>query len=415
MSSSTPPTPPPMPLRPGLRSEWMLDERYTFLNHGSFGAMPRVVFEEQERWRRRIEAEPIELLGRRGHQLIAEAKRPVVQWLGMREEDFGFVTNATEGINAVLCSLDLKPGDELLTTTHVYNAVRQSMKHIAQSAGGAYREVDLPLPVDGVDPNGAAAPDGIAEPIVAAVLGALTPSTRLLVIDHITSPTALLLPVQRITAACAARGVPVLVDGAHAPGTIAGLNVPAMGAAYYAGNLHKWACCPKGSAFLWARPDLQSRIHPLAVSHHYGEGFAREFGWQGTRDISAWLTVPAAIAFMEELGWDRVIEHNHALAVYAQRLLCEIWNVSPLSPLDGRMLGSMATVPLPGRLAQLSGEQVVRLQQRLYDTYRIEVPIVQWAGRCFVRPCCQVYNEAHDYRRLADVVREVVNEAGDTL
>src|SRR5258706_5541359 len=302
-------TQPPSPLRPGLRAQWLLDDRTTFLNHGSFGAMPRCVFDEQNRWRQRIEAEPVELLGRGAPELIAAAKQPIGQWLGMRNEDFGFVTNATEGINAVLHSLELHAGDELLTTTHVYNAVRQSMRHIANLAASSYREIDLPLSV--LSP---------AE-ITRVIVNALSARTRLVVIDHVTSPTSLIFPVEQIVAACAQRGVDVLIDGAHAPGMLP-LNVAQIGAAYYAGNLHKWTCGPKGSGFLWARPDRQARVHPVAVSHLFGQGFAREFSWQGARGLSTWLAVPRALEFMAELGWERVRSPNHAKANWVQQMLC---------------------------------------------------------------------------------------------
>ncbi len=294
---------PPVPLRAGLQPQWLLDDRIAFLNHGSFGAVPRCVLEEQTEWRRRIEAEPVEILARQLPELLAKARRPIGAWLGMEDSDFGFVTNATEGINAVLRSLELHEGDELLTTTHVYNAVRQAMRFVAGRAGASYRELDIPLPVN--------EPGEIRD----AVLAALTPRTRLLVIDHITSPTALVFPIDPIVAACAERGVEVLIDGAHGPGMVP-LNVAAIGAAYYAGNLHKWACGPKGSAFLWVRRDRQKATHPLVVSHFLDEGFTREFNWQGTRDVSAWLSVPRALEFFADLGWDRVMDHNQQLAVW---------------------------------------------------------------------------------------------------
>jgi isopenicillin-N epimerase len=382
---------PPMPLRPGLRSEWLLDERIAFLNHGSFGAVPRVVFDEQTAWRLRIEAEPIEYLGRRAQELVAAAKQPLGEWLGMAGEDFGLVTNATEGINAVLQSLDLRAGDELLSATHVYNAVRQSMRVIADRRGATCREIALPVPL------------ASAEQILERVVGGLSPRTRLLLIDHATSPTALVFPVQAIAAACADRGVDVLVDGAHAPGMLP-LNVPGVGAAYYTGNLHKWPCAPKGCAFLWVRPDRQAGIHPLAVSHHRGEGLAREFAWQGTRDFSAWLAMPRALAFMSDLGWDRVREHNHAMAVWFQQMLCRRWDVQAISPPDGSMIGSMAAIPLPAPLDRLTVPQAAALQQRLYRDLRIEAPIMLWNERAFVRPCCQVYNTAAEYERLGDAV-----------
>ena len=400
MTSVNPPRPPqpPAPLREGLKGEWHLDARITFLNHGSFGAVPRRVLEEQAEWRRRIEAEPIELLARRGLELLAVAKRAVGGWLGMREADFGFVTNATEGVNAVLRSLDLKPGDELLTTSHVYHAVRQAMRYVAGRTGASCREVEVPVPV--------ASPGQVAE----AVLSAVTPSTRLVILDHVTSPTALIFPVEPVSAACAERGIDVLVDGAHAPGMLP-LDVQKVGAAYYTGNLHKWACAPKGSGFLWARPDRQADIHPLVISHPFGEGLAPEFAWQGTRDYSAWLSIPAALEFMADLGWERVRTYNHALAVWANRLLCDRWGVEPLSPADGSMLGSMCTLPLPPALGTITEGQSRRLQQRLYSEYHIEAPLMLWGGRALIRPCAEVYNTPEEYERLAEAVEALSRQA----
>lgn len=382
---------PPPPLRENARSDWLLDPRIAFLNHGSFGAVPRVVFEEHNLWRQRIESEPVEILARRMPDLIADVKAKLGSWLGMSGEDFGFVTNATEGINAVLRSLEFQIGDELLTTTHVYNAVRQAMRYVAGKSGATYREIDVPLPVE--------SDDQIAE----AILNSISAKTRLLVIDHITSPTALIFPIERIIAGCAARDVDVLIDGAHAPGMVP-LDVSRLGAAYYAGNLHKWACAPKGSAFLWVRPDRQSRIHPLVISHFFETGFSKEFAWQGTRDFGAWLAIPRAIAFLADLGFERLMAHNHALAVWAGAMLCQSWRVEPISPADGRMLGSMVAVPLPAPLDRLDESQAKALWQRLYAEHQIEAPVMRWAGRAFLRPCCQVYNTPADYRRLSEAV-----------
>ena len=334
------------------------------------------------------------MLSRRGRELLTAAKREVGTWLGMREHDFGFVTNATEGINTVLRSLSFKPGDELLTTSHVYNAVRQAMKYVASRSGATYREIDVPLPIRS------------PQQIVQTVLDAISAQTRLLVIDHVTSPTALVFPANQIAEACAARGVDVLIDGAHAPGMLP-LDVPSMNAAYYAGNLHKWACAPKGTGFLWVRPDKQRDIHPLVISHHLGEGFDAEFSWQGTRDLATWLAVPCALRFMSELGWDRVMAHNHAMAAWAQMFLCDRWGVEPISPADGSMLGSMATVRLPGRLREMADEQAKSLQPRLYAEHRVEAPFMVWGGQAFVRPCCQVYNVPDDFHRLAEAILEL--------
>lgn len=381
----------PAPLRAGIAGEWMLEPGVAFLNHGSFGAVPRAVFDAQTEWRRRIEASPVELLGRRCAALLGEAKAAIGGLLRMRPDDFGLVTNATEGINAVVRSMNLRPGEELVATAHVYNAVRQSMRYAAARAGAAYREIDVSLPIR--------SGDDIAQTVLAGLSG----RTRLLVVDHVTSPTGLVFPVGEIAAGCAAKGVDVLIDGAHAPGMF-DLDVPAIGAAYYAGNLHKWCCAPKGCGFLWVRPDRQGAVHPAVISHHLGEGFAREFDWQGTRDITASLTAPAAIEFMERLGWDAVRAHNRALAAWAHRLLCARFEVEPISPPDGSLLGSMATVRLPAAFQSMTEPLGEALQQRMYTEHRIEVPIIRWEDGWFLRVSCQAYNTAAEYQRLADAV-----------
>ena len=385
---------PPEPLRRNLKSEWLLSDKITFLNHGSFGALPKCVFDEQTEWRRRIEHDPVEIISRRRLALQDQSKNAIGSWLNMRPDDFGFVVNATDGINAVLRSLRFRPGDELLTTAHVYNAVRKAMRFVAEQSDATYREIDVPLPV--------ASPEQVLD----CVTRGLTQKARLLVIDHVTSPTALVFPVKEITSECTRRGIEVLTDGAHAPGMLP-LDVPSIGATYYTGNLHKWAAAPKGTGFLWVHPKRQSDIHPLIVSHHYGEGFLPEFGWQGTRDLAAWLSAPRGLKFMAELGWERIMQHNHQMATWVQQMLCQRWGVEPISPLDGRMLGSMATVRLPGRLSSMTEPEVMSLQQRLHTDFKLEVPIMQWGGQCLVRPCCQVYNTPDEFERLADVVSKL--------
>ena len=380
----------------------MLRPDITFLNHGSFGAVPRKVFEAQTQWRERIEAEPVELLGRRGVELLDAAKQPLAQLLRMSIDDFGLVTNATEGINAVLRALPRERDgrDELLTTTHVYNAVRKAMQFVDERDGMTYREIDVPLPVS--------SPDDIAS----YVIGGLSERTRLLVIDHVTSPTALIFPVKQIATECARRGIDVLIDGAHAPGML-DLDVPGIGAAYYAGNLHKWCCAPKGSGFLWVRRDRQKDVHPLIISHHLGEGFKAEFGWQGTRDVSAWLTIPAALQSMNELGWKTVRSHNHALATWANAMLASRLKLPNLSPLDGSLLGSMASFPLPPPLHTMSESQIAQVQQRSYDEYRVEMPLMLWQRRYYFRVSCQVYTTAQDLLRAAEVVEKLASRTTD--
>lgn len=379
----------------------MLRPDITFLNHGSFGAVPRKVFEAQAQWRQRIEAEPVELLSpaRQGAELLDAAKRPVAQLLRMPPDDFGLVTNATEGINAVLRALPRDrqdQRDELLTTTHVYNAVRKAMQFVADRDGWTYREIDVPLPVSSADD------------IADRVIDSLSDRTRLLVIDHVTSPTALIFPVKQITAECARRGIDVLIDGAHAPGML-DLDVPSIGATYYAGNLHKWCCAPKGSGFLWVRRDRQKEVHPLIVSHHLGEGFKAEFGWQGTRDVSAWLTIPTALQFMSELGWETVRSHNHVLATWAHMMLVSRLKLVNLSPLDGNLLGSMASFPLPPPLHTMNEAQITQMQRRLYDQYRLEMPLMLWQGKYYFRISCPAYAKPQDLIRAAEVVEQIAS------
>jgi isopenicillin-N epimerase len=379
----------------GLLSHWELDPSVVFLNHGCFGAAPRAVLESQAAWQRRIEARPIELLERRRAELLAGAKKAVGGFLGARPQDFGFVTNATGGANAVLRSLRFAPDDELVTTNHVYNAIRQTMRYVAEQAGARYIEVPIPLPVSSGDD------------VVHAIAAALGDRTRLLVVDHITSPTAVVFPIERILAICARRGIDVLIDGAHTPGMIE-VNLEGLGAAYFTGNLHKWACAPKGAAFLWVRPDKQPGIHPTTISHFLDEGLASEFAWQGTRDITAWLCAAEAIEFMERsFGWQRVRRHNHELAVWVQSLLCRRWEVEPSTPQDGSMLGSMATVPLPPQARQ-AFESVEALHAQLWERHRIEVAAIDWGDRWWIRPSCQVYNTPDQYERLADAVTELI-------
>jgi isopenicillin-N epimerase len=383
-------------------SHFLLDPAIDFLNHGSFGARPIAVLEAQTRRRAEFEARPIEWLApeRRGTAMLARARNAVAPFIGAKADNFAFVTNATAGINAVLRSRRFEEGDELLTTTHVYNAVRQTMKHLAERSGATYGEIDIPLPLSGDDE------------ILRVIEHALTPRTRLLCIDHITSPTAVIFPVKRIVKACADRGVDVLIDGAHAPGMLA-LNIEAIGAAYYAGNLHKWACAPIGAGFLWVRPDRQPGIHPPVISHFLDQGFQQEFGWQATRDVTPWLCVEDALTWMGRLGWDRIMQHNHQMAVWMQAMLCERWTVRSATPLDGRMLGSMATVPLPGQeTLRKRFETFKHVAAALFERDRIEVPIIEWGAspsRWWTRPCCQIYNRPEQYVHLADAVLRLVS------
>ncbi len=268
---------------------WPLDPRIDFLNHGSYGAAPRVVLEAQQTWRLQLEHEPVRFMVEQLEPALDAARAAVGAFVGAAPDDLAFITNATTGVNTVLRSLRFETGDELLTTDHAYNAVGNAMEYVAARDGARVVVAAVPFPLE--------SPDAV----VSAVMGAVTPRTRLAVLDHVSSATALILPVAELVAALAERGVDTLVDGAHAPGMVE-LDVAGMNAAYYTGNLHKWVCAPKGAAFLWVRPDRQERIRPLVISHGANSPradrsrFRLEFDWLGTGDPSAWLAVPDAIA-----------------------------------------------------------------------------------------------------------------------
>ncbi len=383
---------PPPPFGPEIRSQFALDPKLTFLNHGSFGALPLVVRQAQESWRLRIESNPIEWIGRRNIESLAAVKKPLARFVGCQPNDLGFVTNATEGVNAVLRSLRFEVGDELLTCDHVYNAVRQAMKFRAQETGARVVEVPIALPVRDQDHA------------MNCILNAITPRTRLIVIDHITSPTALRFDVRKIIDAVKGTRAQVLVDGAHAPGAL-DLSLDALGADFYSANLHKWTMAPRGSAFVWVAPQFQKDIHPCVISHEFANGFAAEFDWQGTRDLSAWNSISAALSWFEDLGADRVLLHNHQLAAWAHQLLCAELSCEPISPLDGSMLSCMASVRLPNALRS-KFEKPEAFQKQLLDVDQIEIPVFDWNQQWLLRLSAAIHNEPAQYERLVVALKK---------
>ena len=374
------------------RALWGLDDELVFLNHGSFGAVPLAMLERAAQVRRAIERNPVEAIWRAGMvELRASAER-VAAFLGSDPERTGFVTNATAGLNAVLASLALEPGDELLHLDQGYNAIWQTLRVLARRRGVAIRKLELPLPVR--------AP----AQITAAVLAAIGPATRVLVIDQITSPTALVLPVADIVAGAEARGVLVVIDGAHAPGMLERPAAEAPRAAAWTGNLHKWPCALRGCAALTVREDLADTVHAPIISHNLDMGLAAELDWQGTIDPTPWLLAGESIAFMDRLGgWPAVRAHNHDLATRMHAMLCARLELEPLSPLDGSMLGSMASMRVPEALQPREGDGGAEaLQARLLAEHRVEIPMWDFAGVRYTRISCHVYNEDADYARLAE-------------
>jgi isopenicillin-N epimerase len=394
----------------GLAGLWALDPKVVFLNHGSFGACPHEVLAHQAALRSEMEAEPVRFLSREIDERLDAARAALAAFLGADADDLAFVTNATSGVNAVVRSLAFAAGDELLTTDHAYNACRNALDFAAARSGARVVVAAVPFPV--------ASP----EPVLEAVLARVTPRTRLALLDHVTSPTGLVLPIERLIAALAARDVDVLVDGAHAPGMVP-LNLATLGATYYAGNCHKWLCAPKGSAFLWVRRDRQADVRPLTISHGANmprpgrSRFRVEFDWTGTSDPTAWLTVPRAIAYVGALlpgGWPAVMARNRALALQARRRLCAAAGTPPPCPDD--MIGSLAGVILPdGPPAEIGWRRPDPLQRRLFEAWGIEVPVMSWPAppRRLVRVSAQLYNTDEDVARLADALaKELAAERG---
>jgi len=389
---------------------WPLDRGVAFLNHGSYGACPSEVLRHQAALRAEMEAEPVRFLGRELEGRLDAAREALAAFVGADPDDLAFITNATGGVNAVLRSLAFSQGDEVLTTDHCYAACRNTLDYVAGRSGVKVNVAGVPFP--------GASPDAVVD----AVLAKVTPRTRLALLDHITSPTGIILPIERLVAELARRGVETLVDGAHAPGMIP-LDLRALGAAYYSGNCHKWLCAPKGSAFLWVRRDRQGDVRPLTISHGANmpkpgrSRFRVEFDWTGTSDPTAWMTVPKAIAYVGALlpgGWPAVMARNRALALEARRRLCAAAGTPPPCPDD--MVGSLASVVLPdGRPAEIGWRRPDPLQRRLFEAWGIEVPVMSWPAppRRLLRVSAQLYNSGEQFARLADALgKELAAERG---
>jgi isopenicillin-N epimerase len=385
---------------------WLLDPSIAFLNHGSFGSCPRPVLEFQQEIRQRMERQPIQFFVRDLEALLDEAREALAQFIGAHSDNLVFVPNATAGVNTVLRSLDFERGDQVLVTDHEYNACRNALDVMAERRGVEVVAIRIPFPLaseaEAIDP----------------ILSAVTPRTRLLLIDHITSQTGLILPIEKIVRELGQRGVDTLVDGAHAPGMIP-LNLERLNAAYYTGNCHKWICAPKGAGFLYLRPDRQKLIRPLSISH--GANSQRtdrarhliEFGWTGTWDPSAYLSVPEAIRQMGLLagGWAELMQRNRALAVGAREILCAALGLA--SPCPDSMIGALAAIPLPdGESTEppKSPLYLDPLQEELLGKHRIEVPVIPWPRppRRVLRISAQVYNSREQYEALACALKEVL-------
>jgi len=380
-----------------LKELFLLDPKVIFLNHGSFGATPKPVFTAYQEWQLRLEHQPVLFLGRELDGLLKESRQVLGEYLNADVDDVVYIPNATYGVNIVARSLALQPEDEVLTTDHEYGACDYTWEFVCKKTGANYIHQPIPLPVRS------------EEEIVEQIWQGVTPRTKVIYLSHITSPTALRLPVERICQRARQAGILTLVDGAHAPGQIP-LDMEAVGADFYTGNCHKWLLSPKGAAFLYARREVQPLVEPLVVSWGYhattettcGSQFIDYLQWTGTKDPAAALSVPTAILFMRDHNWDEVRRECHALMRQAVERICALTDLPPLYPLDSDFYSQMAIAPLP-----LSAD-LTSLKARLYDEYQVEVPLIQWQDRKFVRISIQGYNTPSDVDALLEALGELL-------
>lgn len=373
-----------------VREQYLLDPDIIFLNHGSFGACPAVVFEQYQQWQRELERQPVEFLGRRYDVLLREARDTLADFVGTAGDNLIFVPNATAGLNTVARSLQLNPGDEILTTTHEYGALNHMWQYISQQTGAKVIQCELPLPVADTDE------------LIEVIWSGITDRTRILFLSHITSSTALILPVRKLCKRARAAGILTVIDGAHVPGHLP-LDLDTLGADFYSGNCHKWLSAPKGSAFLYAHPDHHALLDPLTISWGWdGNTLFERTRWQGTRDIAAYLSVPDAIRFQQQHHWRQLAIACHNLAVDTMHHICEITKLAPLA--KPRFFGQMVAVPLP----PMTTNNAAVLKARLYDDYRIEIPLTTLNDQHFIRVSLAAYNQQADVDALISALRDLL-------
>ena len=376
-----------------LKECFLLDPTVVFLNHGSYGATPKPVFDAYQNWQRRLEHQPVLFLGRELPELMRASRMALGEYLHADADDLVYIPNATHGVNIVAHSLRLKPGDEILTTDHEYGACDYTWEFNCQKTGALYIHQPIPLPVRAEDE------------IVEQFWRGVTARTQVIYLSHITSPTALRLPVEKICRRAREQGILTVVDTAHAPGQIP-VDLQALGADIAFGNCHKWMLAPKGAAVLYVQREIQDLIQPLVVSWGThptpdiatGSRLIDILQWTGTKDPTAALAVPAAIQFMQEHDWETVRAHCHTLLRQAIERICGLTGLEPPYPLESAFYSQMGIAPLPP-------SDLAVLKSRLYDEYRIEVPLIQWQERQFVRISVQGYNTWQDLDALIEALK----------
>lgn len=378
-----------------FKSQFLLDPEITYLNHGSFGACPKPVFEIYQKWQRELERQPVEFLGRRIKDLLFESRQRLGEYLGVDAQSLVYYPNPTTAINMVARCLSLEPGDEILTTNHEYGAMDRIWRFICRKTGASYHIQPIEVPVTS------------AEKLVEELFSGVTMRTKAIFISHVTSPTALIFPVQTICKKAREMGILTIVDGAHAPGQI-DLDLKTINADIYVGACHKWLCAPKGSAFLYANPSIQDSLEPLIVSWGFESDkpgpsrFIDYHEWQGTRDLAAFLAVPAAIEFQNNHNWPLLRQQCHELASSARARMNAVTNCPSLSPDSHSWFSQMVSVILPNPI------QPDALQSILYDRYRIEVPLFIWNDIPVMRISIQVYNCAEDIDYLVSTLSSLL-------
>lgn len=393
---------------PNFKELFLLDPGVIFLNHGSFGATPRAVFESYQRWQTRLERQPVLFLGREHDDLLRHSRQALGKYVHADPDDLVFIPNATHGVNIVARSLALQPGDEVLTSDHEYGACDFTWEFLCGKVGASYVHREIPLPLSDAGASG-------ESDMAGRFWRGVTPRTRLIFISHITSSTALRLPVEEICKRAREAGILTLVDGAHALGQLP-LDLPALGADFYTANCHKWALSPKGAAFLYARREAQGLIEPLVVSWGYhpngtpstGSRFLDLLQWTGTRDPAAALAVPDALEFMAQHEWEGVVRDCHELLKQALQRICELTGLPPAYPLESDLFIQMGIAPLP------DATDLVALKSRLYDDFRIEVPLVAWQGQKFIRISVQAYNSQAEIDALLGALKTLLPKAAST-
>lgn len=382
-----------------LKRLFLLQPEIIFLNHGSFGACPRPVMAAYQSWQYEMERQPVDFLGRRGQGLLAEARTRLADYLSIAASEIVYFTNPTTAINMVARSLALNPGDEILISDHEYGAMERTWRFICRKTGARYVRQAIPLPAREEDN------------IVEAMMAGVNEKTRVIFISHITSPTGLTFPVKEICRRARQAGILSIVDGAHATGQIP-LNLAELGADLYTGACHKWLCAPKGSAFLYASKEVQAWLDPLVVSWGYESEHPSEsqfidyHEWQGTRDLAAFLSVPAAIDFQEEYHWERVRQECHTLASETRRRINELTGLEPICPDSPDWFGQMFTARLPEQV------DTENLKQRLFEQFHIEVPVFRWNDQPFMRVSIQGYNSQAEAEALVAALGKLLAKTG---